>query len=304
MTTLRPGTAQARIRAAFDEAGVQGFFFAREIDGDRTIGVQADEPVCLASVFKIPVALAYAREAAAGRLGRTERHAVDPHYRDGGIGTSGCADAIEMSLRDLVHMMMTMSDNAATDVVLDRVGLDTVNRMLAELGRERTRLIGGCRALTGSLFADLGVTTEAEAHERMAELAAQEPGKALELSVCVPERTTRGTARDIAELLAGIWRDEAGPAEACAEVRAVMSRQIWPHRLSSGFDDSYRVAGKTGTLPGWRNEAGVIEDPGVGRWAVAVFTRSDRPGLRDPRADRVIGQVAAVAVDELRSPTL
>ncbi|MFF2958897.1 serine hydrolase [Streptomyces sp. NPDC057963] len=304
MTTLRSGTAETRIRAAFDEAGVQGFFFAREIDGDRTIGVAADEPVCLASVFKIPIALAYAREAAAGRLERTERHAVDPHYRDGGIGTSGCADPIEMSLRDLVHMMMTMSDNAATDVVLDRVGLDTVNGMLAELGRERTHLIGGCLALTGSLFADLGVTTEVEAHKRMAELAAQGPEKILELSVCAPERTTRGTARDIAELLAGIWRDEAGPAEACAEVRAVMSQQIWPHRLTSGFDDSYRVAGKTGTLPGWRNEAGVVEDPGAGRWAVAVFTRSDRPGLRDPRADRVIGQVAAVAVEELRSITL
>ncbi|MFF2409860.1 serine hydrolase [Streptomyces sp. NPDC058092] len=302
--TNRSGTAEALIRTAFDDAGVQGFFFAREIDGDRTIGVAADEPVCLASVFKIPVALAYAREAAAGRLERTERHAVQPRYRDGGIGTSGCADPIEMSLRDLVHMMMTMSDNAATDVVLDRVGLDTVNAMLAELGRKRTHLIGGCLTLTGSLFADLGVSTEVEAHKKMAALAAQRPEEILELSVCVPERTTRGTARDIAELLAAIWRDEAGPAEACAEVRAVMGQQIWPHRLSSGFGDSYRVAGKTGTLPGWRNEAGVVEDPDGGRWAVAVFTRSDRPDLRNPGADRVIGQVAALAVDAFRSTAL
>ncbi|REK90758.1 serine hydrolase [Streptomyces inhibens] len=304
MTTIRSGTAEARIREAFDAAGVEGFFFAREIDGARTIGVAADEPVCLASVFKIPIALAYAREAAAGRLGRTERHAVDPRYRDGGIGTSGCTDPIEMSLRDLVHMMMTLSDNAATDVVLARVGLDTVNAMLAELGRNKTHLTGGCLDLIGSLCAELGAATEAEALAKLAALAAQGPEKILELSVCVPERTTRGTARDTAELLAGIWRDEAGPAEACAEVRTVMSQQIWPHRLASGFDDSYRLAGKTGTLPGWRNEVGVIEDPDGGRWAVAVFTRCDRPDLRNPRADRVIGQVAALAVDRLRSPTL
>ncbi|MFF1649470.1 serine hydrolase [Streptomyces sp. NPDC058240] len=304
MTATVSGTVETRIRTAFDDAEVQGHFFAREIDGDRTIGVAADEPVCLASVFKIPIALAYAREVAAGRLERTERHSVDPRYRDGGIGTSGCADPVEMSLRDLVHMMLTMSDNAATDVVLARVGLDTVNGLIAELGLRRTHLIGGCLELTGSLFADLGVTTEVEAHTRMAALAAQGPEKLLELSVCVPERTTRGTARDIAELLVRIWRDEAGPAEACAEVRAVMSQQIWPHRLWSGFDDSYRIAGKTGTLPGWRNEAGVIEDRDGGRWAVAVFTRSDRPDLHNPRADRVIGQVAALAVDELRSTTL
>ncbi|ROQ78303.1 Beta-lactamase regulatory protein BlaB [Streptomyces sp. ADI92-24] len=308
MTTIRPGTAgiptataEERIRAAFDEAGVEGFFLAREIDGDRTIGVSADEPVVLASVFKIPVALAYAREAAAGRLERTERLAVDARYRDGGIGTSGCADPIEMSLRDLVHLMLTMSDNAATDVVLARVGLDTVNGLLRELGLERTHLVGGCLELISSLLADLGASTEAEAH---AKLAALGPERIMELSVCVPELTTRSTARETAELLARIWRDEAGSAVACAEVRAVMAQQIWPHRLGSGFDDSYRLAAKTGTLPGWRNEAGVIEHPGGGRWAVAVFTRSDTPDLRNPRADRVIGQVARLAVDELRSLSL
>ncbi|MER5985135.1 serine hydrolase [Streptomyces sp. NPDC001787] len=308
MTTTRPDvpgprqdTVESRIGAAFDDAGVRGFFFAREIDGERSIGVAADEPVVLASVFKIPVALAYAREAAAGRLDRTERHEVDMRYRDGGIGTSGCADPVSMSLRDLVHMMLTMSDNAATDVVLARVGLGTVNELLAGLGLGRTHLVGSCRELLGSLFAELGVSTEAEAHARMAAVVASDPGRVLELSVCVPERTTRSTARESAELLARIWRDEAGPAQACAEVRSVMAQQIWPHRLGSAFDDSYRLAGKTGTLPGWRNEAGVIEGPDGGRWAVAVFTRSDTPDLRNPRADRVIGQVARLAVDELRS---
>ncbi|MGY3677999.1 serine hydrolase [Streptomyces sp. TE33382] len=220
MNTTRPevpgprqDTVESRIRAAFDDAGVRGFFFAREIDGERTIGVAADEPVVLASVFKIPVALAYAREAAAGRLDRTERHEVDMRYRDGGIGTSGCADPVSMSLRDLVHMMLTMSDNAATDVVLARVGLDTVNELLAGLGLGRTHLTGGCRELLGSLFAELGVSNEAEAHARTAALAASDPGRVLELSVCVPERTTRSTARESAELLARIWRDEAGSAE-------------------------------------------------------------------------------------------
>ena len=296
--------AETRIRAAFAAAGVQGFCFARDIDGGRSVGVEPDDLVCLASVFKIPVALGYAREAAAGRLERTERHSVDPRYRDGGIGTSGCADPVELSLRDLVRLMMTMSDNAATDVVLARVGLDTVNGLLAELGRDRTQLIGGCLELGESLLSDLDAATETEALTRMAELAAEGRLQAADLSMCVPERTTRGTARDIAELLAQIWRDEAGPAEACAEVRAVMSQQIWPHRLTSGFDESYRLAGKTGTLPGWRNEAGVVEHADGGRYAVAVFTLADSLDLRNPVADRVIGQVARIAVDHLRSPTV
>jgi beta-lactamase class A len=298
----RPVTAvEARLRAVFDEAGVEGFLFARDIDGDASVGLAQDAAVVLASVFKIPVALCYARAAAAGTVSRTERLSVEDRFRDGGIGTSGCADPVEMSLRDLVLMMLTMSDNAATDVVLERVGLDAVNGLLAELGRTRTHLIGGCVELLGSLAADLGVAT---AEEGKAVLAALPPEKVMELSVCVPERTTRGTARDIAELLAQIWRDEAGPAEACEELRGILARQIWPHRLSSGFDDSYRVAGKTGTLPGWRNEAGVVEHPDGGRYAVAVFTRCGRPDFRNPAADQAIGKAAKIAVDALRSHTV
>jgi beta-lactamase class A len=285
MTTTHRSPVETRIRTAFDTAGVRGFCYARDIDSDAAVAVEPDEPVCLASVFKIPVALAYARAAAAGHLERTERHSVDQRYRDGGIGTSGCADPVELSLRDLVLMMLTMSDNAATDVVLARVGLDAVNGLLAELGRDRTHLVGDCQELTTSLLADLGAATEAEAQARLDELMSQGPAKLMELSVCVPERTTRGTARDIAELLAMIWRDEAGPAEACAEVRSVMGRQIW-------------------TLPGWRNEAGVVEHPDGGRYAVAVFTWAHHFQLRDPAADRVIGQVARLAVDQLRSPTV
>ncbi|MFJ5120191.1 serine hydrolase [Kitasatospora sp. NPDC088548] len=291
-------TARPALRAVFEEAGVRGHVFARDIDGPAALGLDEDTPVVLASVFKIPVALAYAREAAAGRLERTERHPVPPPLRDGGIGTSGCADPVELSLRDLVLLMLTMSDNAATDVVLHRVGLDRVNALLAGLGRDRTHLIGGCADLIGSLLADLGAADEEEAQARLAALT---PAQTMALSVCVPERTTRGTARDTAELLAQIWRDEAGPAEACAEVRAVMGRQIWPHRLSSGFEDGYRIAGKTGTLPGWRNEAGVVEHPDGGRYAVAVFTRAETPRQRDPGADRAIGRAARIAVDALRA---
>lgn len=305
MTVTTDETAtkiERELKAVFDEAGVRGFFYARDLDGPGSVGLSPDDPVCLASVFKIPVVLAYAREAAAGRIERTERLSVEPRFRDGGIGTAGLADPVEMSVRDLALMMMSMSDNAATDAVLERVGLDVVNGVLAELGRDGTHLIGGCVELLASLYTELGAETDEEIAAGMAERAAA--GTLLELSVCVPERTTRGTARDIAELLAQIWRDEAGVEEACAEVRTIMGRQIWPHRLSSGFDDSWKIGAKTGTLPGWRNEAGVVEHADGGRYAVAVFTRTEIPDLRNPKADRVIGQAAALAVDHLRSLTV
>ncbi|WP_049572324.1 serine hydrolase [Nonomuraea sp. SBT364] len=272
-------------------AGARGFVHARDIDGDAEFGVDPDEPVVLASVFKIAVALEYARQAAAGELSRTERLTVTAADKDGGIGTSGCADDVSLTLRDLAHFMLTMSDNAATDVLLRRVGLDRVHATLAGLGLRRTRLIGGCAELFAQVVTELG-TVELDGLPR--ELI--EP-----LAVRDPERTTSSTPRETTELLAAIWRDEAGPPEACAEVRTIMGNQIWPHRLAAGFGDEVIVSGKTGTLWGVRNEAGVVEYPDGGRYAVAVFLRTAKLGGRDPDADAAIGRAARLAVDRLRA---
>ena len=286
------------MRELFESAGVRGFVHARDIDAPdhgpqhrpAEVGLDPDEPVVLASVFKICVLLEYALQAAAGELSRTERLTVTAADKDGGIGTSGCADDVSLTLRDLAHFMMTMSDNAATDVLLRRVGLDRVRATLARLGLRRTRLIGGCAELFAQVKAELG-TVDIDGM----------PAEVIEpLAVRDPERTTSSTPREITTLLTAIWRDEAGPPEACAEVRAVMGRQIWPHRLASGFGDEVRVSGKTGTLWGIRNEAGVVEYPDGGRYAVAVFLRTHRMDARNPAADAVIGRAARAAVDRLR----
>jgi beta-lactamase class A len=105
----------------------------------------------------------------------------------------------------------------------------------------------------------------------------------------------------MSELLSLVWRDEAGPAEACAEVRRIMALQVWPHRLSSGFPDGVRVAGKTGTLVTIRNEAGVVTYPDGGRYAVAVFTLASSLAFQQPAIDAAIGTAARMADDALRS---
>ena len=296
--TITNIAAAERLREVFDAAGAVGFVHAREVDGPGEVCLDADEPVVLASVFKVPVALTYARQAAAGLLDRTERICMTKTDREGGIGTDGCADDVEMSWRDLALFMLTMSDNAATDVVLSRVGLDSVRADLAELGLSRTRLIGGCFDLGASMLADLGLGSMEE-YERV---AADLPDEAVwKLAVLDPGRTTSSTPREITTLLSLIWRDEAGPPEACAEVRSLMGRQIWPHRLTAGFPDDVAVAGKTGTLPAVRNEVGVVTYPDGSRYAVAVFTRARSLAYRQPAVDAAIGAAARCAVDLLRA---
>ena len=288
------------IRATFSDAGAEGFLYARQVGGPDApeVSVGGDDPVVLASVFKIPVALAYAREVAAARLDPTERAIVTSRYRVGGIGTAGCADDVEMSWRDLVKNMLTMSDNAATDVVFHRLGQAAVDQVLTDLGLGRTRVNGCCEDLFASAYADLGVGEGDDIEEVLATVS---PEQIWKLSMIDPERTTTAsTPREIANLLDAIWTDRAATPDACATVRDIMAEQIWPHRLTSGFASGVQVAAKTGTLPSIRNEAGVVTYPDGSQYAVTVFTRAHQLDDRLPAVDAAIGTAARLAVESLR----
>jgi beta-lactamase class A len=96
-----------------------------------------------------------------------------------------------------------------------------------------------------------------------------------------------------------IWDAKVAPPSDCEVIRRIMSLQVWPHRITSGFGDGVLISAKTGTLPGVRNEAGVVHTTDGGRYAVAVFTRAETFEGRRPDIDAAIGQAARAAVDAL-----
>ncbi len=289
-----------RLHALFDRAGAEGFLHACEIDGAREVGLGEDAPVVSASVFKVPVALAFFADCAAGRLDPMERVRLEPGRRTRGpTGISTLRDAVDVSLRDLASLMLTISDNAATDVVLARVGVKRVNALLRDLGLRRTVLVGGCRDLLDGVARHAGYETLA---------AWEDAGGAVDdeerLGVAFrPDATTRTTAREATRLLRLIWRDEAGPPTACAEVRALMAAQLTRHWIAAGFAGTgATISAKTGGLFGVvRNEIAAIEYSDGGRYAVAVFTRAHRRDPNQPAIDATIGSAARLAVEHLRS---
>lgn len=291
--------ATARIEAAFRDAGVTGFLHAADLDTGREIGVRADEPVVLASVFKVPLLVTFYRQAAAGLLDPREQVTLRPRTRgDGPTGISVMHDEVRMSLRDLACLMITVSDNTAADTIMDRVGLGMVNAAVADLGLRRTHIAGNGIDLFETMLQDGGVESLGELWGLL-----DEPGMLDRLRVLDPLTTSHSTPREMARLMGLIWEDEAAPPDECAEMRRLFGLQVWPHRLSSGFPyDDVRVSGKTGTLPTIRNEIGVVEYPDGGRYAVAVFTRSLLPIAVLPQADAVIGTSARLAVEALRRP--
>lgn len=287
---------EQELKGIFDEAGAAGFLHARTVDGDLEVGLDADSPVVLASVFKIPVLLELNRQAAAGEIDLSQRLRVTASDRVlGPTGLSVMADDVELTLRDLAYLMMSVSDNTATDVLMRHVGIERINKTLRDLGLSQTEITGDCATLLGSFAEDVGV-------DRLADLRISDidPEQLRRWRSLDPEQTTRSTPREITTLLQMIWRDEAAPPEACAEIRRIMALQVWPHRLTSGFPSGVTLAAKTGTLPGIRNEAGVVMYPDGARYAVAVFTRSLTFVERQPDVDASIGRAAFHAVESLR----
>jgi beta-lactamase class A len=287
-----------RSAAEFAAVEVTGRVHVRDVDdGAIEVGLGADEPVVLASVFKVLLIVEYARQVVAGQLDPTERVRVGAADRLGGVGTAGCLDEVDISWRDLAMFAMSLSDNTAADLLLRRVGLDTVQALAAELGLASTRITGGPRQLVESMFADVGAADEAEFAAVFPTLS---PDRLASLTVLDPLRTNATTPRDMTRLLSLIWRDEAGPAAACQQARHLMRWQASWHRLAAGFGGEVAVAAKSGTVLDVRNEIGVVSYPDGRRYAVAVFTSGGRGGRR-PDVDTAIGRAARLAVDGLRA---
>lgn len=288
------------IEAIFERAGATGFLHAREITADGPeVSVGGDDPVVLASVFKILVLTAYVRAVEAGTIDPAERTTITKRYRVGGIGFAGFSHDAEASWADLALNMMIMSDNAATDVLFHRLGNEAVQQVIADLGLTQTLRVGACEDLFASLLEDLA--DGAPSDDIDAVIAAASVEQVLAARILDPLRTAASTPRDVTKLLAALWTDAAATPAASATARGIMAQQIWPHRLSSGFPEGVQIAAKTGTVPTWRNEAGVVTYPDGRQFAVAVFTRAKSAADRQPSVDASIGAAAFAAIEHLRS---
>ncbi|MBI1749356.1 MAG: serine hydrolase [Acidobacteria bacterium] len=128
-----------QIAAEFD--GVMGIA-VKDLGTGETFFANADTVFPQASSIKIPILLELFRQAQAGALKLDERVDVKKAHMTAGSGVllhfsdGGSA----LSLRDLAVLMIVLSDNTATNILIDRVGMQSVNDNLRRLGLTQTRL--------------------------------------------------------------------------------------------------------------------------------------------------------------------
>lgn len=288
----------ARIRGVFEDAGVRGWLHASPIDRpSESIEVDADGVVPLASVYKLPLFTGFCRLVDEGRLDPREQLTLLPEARTPGpTGLSLLADPVTLSRRDLAVMMMTVSDNAAADALLDEVGLDRLATILDGFGLKQTRIRRGTAAALRALQRSTGAPDPDAALAVLADNDQTDPAGVYEAA-----NASAGTARELTRLLTLLWTGQLLSPEQTLFAKATMERQIFQHRIAAGFPyDGVRVAGKTGTFGALRHEAAVVTLPGGDSYAVAVLTLAARGDRRLPRVDAAIGEAARIAVDLLR----
>lgn len=119
-----------RLRATQGRVG----FWTKPLDGEAT-GFNEDLPLVAASVVKVPVMVEAFRQFRAGLLDPDEQVTIRPEDRMPSCGAlTYLSDKVRPTLMDLTTLMIILSDNTAANLMIDRVGVDAVNRTMEERG--------------------------------------------------------------------------------------------------------------------------------------------------------------------------
>ncbi len=256
---------------------------ARNLDTGREVSIDADRSVRTASTIKLPIACALAAEVAAGRARWDEPLIVDKGSKVSGSGVlAEYADGEAVTLRTARNLMIVVSDNIATNLILDRIRADRVNEFMAGLGLEATRSMRKIRGDGARLKPAEGWSREGE----------KEENKRFGIG--------RSTPREMVRLLELLEQGKAVDAASSKELLEVLERQQYKDGIGRRSGD-LRVASKSGSLDALRSDVGVVYTK-HGRIAIAV-TVDDMPQIDyspDNVGNKLIADLAAVLIDELK----
>jgi beta-lactamase class A len=142
-----PAALDTLVRAETAPFKGKVYLFAKNFDTGVTYSFNGDERVRTASTIKVAVMIEAFTRVAEGKAKWTDELVLTKAARYGGSGVlPELADGLRLTLRDCVNLMMVVSDNTATNMVLDYLTTDAVNTRMSALGFRDTRImrrIGG-----------------------------------------------------------------------------------------------------------------------------------------------------------------
>jgi beta-lactamase class A len=262
--TLMPVAARwtgiADIIASAEKTGAVIGVAAISAGGER-FSYNGDRRFVAASTVKIAIMIELFRQIDAGRESLGVSHILRPGDKANGSGIiAHLHEGIAFTLGDLVYLMMSISDNSATNILIDRLGIDKINATMRDLGMKGSTL--GRKMHGGHLGAD--------------------------------EQENWAVPNDYAAVVAALLEDRAASPASCSQMLALMEKQQNDRRIARYLRkaDRPRWGSKTGSLPGVVNDVGFVMTSG-GPLILAVFCGS----LADAHAgEQLIGDITKAAL--------
>lgn len=188
-----------------------------------TIQFNENTEMPAASTIKIPIMMEAFRQIKTGQLNPAEKVKLAYYQKVGGNGVlKRFSDGVSLPLIDMINLMIVISDNVASNIILHKVGFDNVNQLCEEMGYTHTR-IRRC-------FMDI---------------ESQKQGK---------ENTT--SAKNMLTILENI--DQGGSYK--GEMLSILENQEFNHKLAAYNDnDQIKIAHKTGEIPGVEHDVGLFQ---------------------------------------------
>jgi len=243
-----------RIRAAI--AGFHGAtsLYAKNLDSGVTYGIRENEKVRTASTIKLAIMATVFDSIAKGHGKWTDKLTLHDSDKVGGTGIiREFDDGTRLSIRDLVHVMIVLSDNTATNLLLDKFPAETVNTFMDSLGLPNTRSMRK-------------VLIDGKPPSGFSAAGRLEENKRFGLGSTTPH--------EMGMLIEKMERGELVSPTASREMIAILKRQQWRNGIARRTGD-LPVANKTGSLNLMRSDVGIVYSHG-GRIVIAV-TVDDLP---------------------------
>ena len=135
------GALQQELRVLASQHRGKVALYATQLNTGRSVGLDPDTVVQTASVIKLTILFEAMEQVRAGKARWDEKLTLAKGDAVSGSGVLTFFDApLTLTLKDVLTMMIIMSDNTATNLAIDRFGVDAVNARIAWMGLKDTHL--------------------------------------------------------------------------------------------------------------------------------------------------------------------
>jgi beta-lactamase class A len=224
-------------------AGFQGTvsLYAKNLNTGAEFAIRADERVRTASTIKLPILVAAAHAVAEGKASWDEEIELKAEDKVAGSGVlHEFTPGRKLLLRDLANLMIVVSDNTATNLLIDRLSADYVNNVMERLGfaftRSNRKILGDGKNLKPN-------------PSGLSEFGKKEENRKYGIGVSTP--------REMARLLEMLDKGQIINVEVSKGIVAVLSRQQYTDGIGRHLD-GFQVASKSGALDALRSDVGLV----------------------------------------------